>query len=120
LGDEAGAIVALDPKSGEVLALASRPAFDPNVLSRELTTKQWEEFVQHEGRPLNNRATQGQYPPGSIFKIAMAAAALETKTVEPSTQIRCAGGYQFGRRFYRDWKAGGHGLMNVTQALVHS
>jgi len=120
LGDEAGAIVALDPKTGEVLALASRPAFDPNVLSRELTPKQWDEIVQHEGRPLNNRATQGQYPPGSIFKIAMAAAALETKTVEPSTQIRCAGGYQFGRRFYRDWKAGGHGLMNVTQALVHS
>jgi len=120
LGDEAGAIVALDPKTGEVLALASRPAFDPNVLSRELTPKQWEEVVQHEGRPLTNRATQGQYPPGSIFKIAMAAAALETKTVEPSTQIRCAGGYQFGRRFYRDWKAGGHGLMNVTQALVHS
>ena len=120
LGDEAGAIVALDPKTGEVLALASRPAFDPNVLSRELTPKQWDEIVQHEGRPLNNRATQGQYPPGSVFKIAMAAAALETKTVEPSTQIRCAGGYQFGRRFYRDWKAGGHGLMNVTQALVHS
>ena len=120
LGDEAGAIVALDPKTGEVLALASRPAFDPNVLSRELTPKQWDEIVQHEGRPLNNRATQGQYPPGSVFKIAMAAAALETKTVEPSTQIRCAGGYQFGRRFYRDWKAGGHGLMNVTQALVQS
>ena len=112
--------MALDPKTGEVLALASRPAFDPNVLSRELTAKQWEEVVQHEGRPLTNRATQGQYPPGSTFKIAMAAAALETKTVEPSTQIRCAGGYQFGRRFYRDWKAGGHGLMNVTEALVQS
>ncbi|HKW85484.1 MAG TPA: penicillin-binding protein 2 [Nitrospiraceae bacterium] len=120
LGEEAGAIVALDPTTGEVLALASRPAFDPNVLSRELTPKQWDEIVQHEGRPLNNRATQGQYPPGSTFKIAMAAAALETKTVERSTQIRCAGGYQFGRRLYRDWKAGGHGLMDVTQALVHS
>src|SRR5437867_660458 len=70
LGDEAGAIVALDPKTGEVLALASRPAFDPNVLSRELTAKQWEEVVQHEGRPLTNRATQGQYPPGSAFGIA--------------------------------------------------
>lgn len=120
LGEEAGAIVALDPKTGEVLALASRPAFDPNVLSRELTAKQWEVVVQHEGRPLTNRVTQGQYPPGSVFKIAMAAAALETKTVEPSTQIRCAGGYQFGRRFYRDWKAGGHGLMDVTEALVQS
>ncbi|HJU04218.1 MAG TPA: penicillin-binding transpeptidase domain-containing protein, partial [Nitrospiraceae bacterium] len=86
LGQEAGAIVALDPRNGEVLALASRPGFDPNILSRELTAKQWDEIVQNEGRPLNNRATQGQYPPGSTFKIVMAAAALETRTVDPTTK----------------------------------
>ncbi|MBI4401307.1 MAG: penicillin-binding protein 2 [Nitrospirae bacterium] len=120
LGEETGAIVALDPTTGEVLALASRPAFDPNVLSRELTPKQWEEIVQDEGHPLTDRSTQGQYPPGSTFKIVMAAAALETKTIEPSTKIRCAGGYQFGRRLYRDWKAGGHGLTDLTQAIVDS
>ena len=120
LGEEAGAIVALDPTTGDVLALASQPAFDPNVLSRELTARQWEEIVQDEGHPLTNRATQGQYPPGSTFKIVMAAAALETKTIDPSTSIRCTGGYQFGRRLYKDWKAGGHGLMAVRQAIVDS
>ncbi|WP_447977676.1 penicillin-binding protein 2 [Candidatus Nitrospira bockiana] len=120
LGEEAGAIVALDPTTGEVLAMASRPGFDPNVLSRELTGKQWEAIVQDERHPLTNRATQGQYPPGSTFKIVMAAAALETDTVQPSTKIRCVGGYQFGKRVFRDWKAGGHGLMDITDALVHS
>lgn len=120
LGQEAGAIVALDPRNGEILALASRPVFDPNTLSRELTAKQWDEIVQNEGRPLNNRATQGQYPPGSTFKIVMAAAALETRTVDPTTKIHCAGGYQFGRRLFRDWKAGGHGYVDLHQALVHS
>jgi len=120
LGEDFGAIVAVDPRQGEVLALASRPAFDPNVLSRELTRKQWEEIVNDEGRPLTNRATQGQYPPGSILKIIMATAALETKTVDPSTNIACAGGFRFGRRVYRDWKAGGHGLVNVHEAIVDS
>lgn len=120
LGEESGAIVALDPTNGDVLAMASRPAFDPNVLSRELTAKQWTEIVQDEGRPLNNRASQGQYPPGSTFKVLMAAAALESNTVTPSTGVHCNGGYQFGRRVYRDWKAGGHGLVNLRSALVHS
>ena len=120
LGDETGAIVALDPTNGDVLAMASRPTFDPNVLSKELTSKQWVEIVQDEGRPLNNRATQGQYPPGSTFKVVMAAAALETNTMTPSSTVRCAGGYQFGNRRFRDWKASGHGSVDMNHALVHS
>ncbi|NGZ10405.1 MAG: penicillin-binding protein 2 [Nitrospira sp. LK70] len=120
LGQEQGAIVALDPNSGDVLAMASRPGFDPNVLSRELTAKQWVEIVQDEGRPLNNRASQGQYPPGSTFKIPMAVAALETKTMLPSSTVYCNGGYQFGKRLYHDWKASGHGYVNLHNALVHS
>lgn len=120
LGQEQGAIVALDPTSGDILAMASRPGFDPNVLSRELTAKQWVEIVQDEGRPLNNRASQGQYPPGSTFKIPMAVAALETKTVSPSSTVYCNGGYQFGKRLYHDWKASGHGYVNLHNALVHS
>lgn len=120
LGEEFGAIVALDPTNGDILAMASRPAFDPNVLSRELTPKQWVEIVQDEGRPLNNRASQGQYPPGSTFKVPMAVAALETKTMSPSSTVHCNGGYQFGRRLYHDWKAGGHGFVNLHSALVHS
>jgi penicillin-binding protein 2 len=120
LGQEHGAIVALDPNNGDILAMASRPAFDPNVLSRELTAKQWVEIVQDEGRPLNNRASQGQYPPGSTFKIPMAVAALETNTMTPSSTVLCNGGYQFGKRLYRDWKAGGHGYVDLHNALVHS
>lgn len=120
LGEEAGAIVALDPTNGELLALASRPTFDPNVLSRELTAKQWEAIVQNDTHPLTNRATQGQYPPGSTFKIVMATAALESHTVAPATKIRCVGGFPFGKRVYKDWKAGGHGFMDVSQALVES
>lgn len=120
LGGEQGAIVALDPTNGDILAMASRPAFDPNILSRELTAKQWVEIVQDEGRPLNNRASQGQYPPGSTFKIPMAVAALETKTMSPSSTVHCTGGYQFGKRLYRDWKVGGHGYVDLHEALVHS
>jgi penicillin-binding protein 2 len=120
LGEEHGAIVALDPNSGDILAMASRPGFDPNVLSRELTAKQWVEIVQDEGRPLNNRASQGQYPPGSTFKIPMAVAALETKTMSPSSTVFCNGGYQFGKRLYHDWKASGHGYVDLHNALVHS
>lgn len=120
LGQESGAIVALDPTTGDILAMASRPAFDPNVLSRELTGKQWVEIVQDEGRPLNNRASQGQYPPGSTFKVMMAAAALESKTVTPSSTVQCNGGYQFGRRLYHDWKASGHGSVDLRRALIHS
>ncbi len=120
LGEESGAIVALDPTNGDIWAMASRPGFDPNVLSKELSNKQWVEIVQNEGRPLNNRATQGQYPPGSTFKVVMAAAALETNTVTPSTTVRCNGGYQFGNRLFRDWKAGGHGAVDMNEALIHS
>ncbi len=120
LGQESGAIVALDPTKGDILAMASRPAFDPNILSRELTGKQWVEIVQDEGRPLNNRASQGQYPPGSTFKVLMAAAALESNTVTPSSTVFCSGGYQFGKRVYHDWKASGHGYVDLRKALIHS
>lgn len=120
LGEEAGAIVAIETTTGDVLVMASRPAFDPNVLSRELTAKQWEKIVQDEGHPLTNRATQGQYPPGSIFKIVVAAAGLETGVVTPATRVRCPGGFPFGGRVYRDWKAQGHGVMDVVGAIVDS
>ena len=108
------------PPTATFLAMASRPGFDPNVLSRELTPKQWVEIVQDEGRPLNNRASQGQYPPGSTFKVMMAAAAIESKTMTPSSTVFCNGGYQFGRRVYHDWKASGHGSVDLRKALIHS
>jgi penicillin-binding protein 2 len=120
LGEEAGAIVALDPRNGELLALASQPSFDPNALSRGLNQKRWKTILQDQRHPLTNRAIQGQYPPGSTFKIIMAAAALESQTVEEEDTIQCGGGYRFGRRVFRDWKRGGHGTVDLIQALTNS
>lgn len=120
LGEEAGAIVALIPQSGEILALASQPSFDPNALSRGLSSKNWNSILRDSRHPLTNRAIQGQYPPGSTFKIIMAAGALETGAIEASDTIQCHGGFAFGNRTYRDWKAGGHGTVNLHQAMVNS
>ncbi|MDA0738840.1 MAG: penicillin-binding protein 2 [Nitrospirae bacterium] len=120
LGVEAGAIVALDPKTGETLALASRPSFDPNALSRGLRSKNWQDILRDKRHPLTNRAIQGLYPPGSTFKIIMAAAALESNTVDISETIQCGGRFRFGNRTYRDWKASGHGTVDLHKAMMHS
>ncbi|MEK6684464.1 MAG: penicillin-binding protein 2 [Nitrospirota bacterium] len=120
LGKDAGTIVAINPKNGEILALASHPAFDPNQLSRTLSPADWEALSSDPGHPLTNRATQGQYPPGSIFKLVVSAAALESKEVTLEEQINCTGGMYFGRRIYKDWKRGGHGRMDLHSAIVQS
>jgi len=120
LGKDAGTIVAINPRNGEILALASHPAFDPNQLSRNLSPADWEALASDPGHPLTNRATQGQYPPGSTFKLVVSSAALETKEVTPEEEINCTGGMLFGRRIYKDWKRGGHGLMDLHSAIVQS
>lgn len=120
LHGKAGVVVALDPSTGEVIAMVSHPDFDPNMLSGALTPSRWAELLADPGRPLNNRAIQGQYPPGSTFKIVVAAAALERRAVTPQTQIVCKGGKYFGNRVFRDWKAGGHGIVDLHRALVES
>ena len=120
LGQESGAIVALDPKTGETLALASRPSFDPNALSRGLSSKDWQGILQDKRHPLTNRAIQGLYPPGSTFKIIMAAAALETNAIDMTDTIQCNGRFRFGNRTYRDWKLSGHGWVDLHKALANS
>ena len=120
LGSESGAIVALDPLTGEILALASQPGFDPNALSRGLSRSQWQQLLQDSRHPLTNRAIQGQYPPGSTFKIIMAAAVLDTRTFHHSDFLTCQGGFHFGRRMYRDWKRGGHGSVDLNKAIAQS
>jgi penicillin-binding protein 2 len=120
LGEEAGAIVALDPRNGDVLAMVSRPAFDPNEFTGGIKPELWRELTAHPRHPLNARATQGQYPPGSTFKFIVAAAALDEGVINPFTNIRCTGHLPFGNHDFRCWKKGGHGSMNVHSALVHS
>jgi penicillin-binding protein 2 len=115
-----GTIVALDVSSGAILALASTPAFDPNIFARGVKSDEWSGLIKDQLRPLSNRATQGQYPPGSTFKIIMAIAGLEEGVVQPEAYIQDPGFFPFGNRQFRDWKKGGHGAVNLHRAIVES
>jgi len=118
--DKQGAAVIMDPRSGEILALVSNPSYDPNLFARGIRPQEWRELMKDPLKPLNDRAVQGQYPPGSTFKIIVAAAALEEGVVNPFTRVGCGGGVQFGNHYFRCWKKGGHGSMNLHEALVNS
>jgi penicillin-binding protein 2 len=118
--DKAGAIIALDPRNGNILALASAPCFDPNLFSRGINSADWQHFSSHPLHPLLNRAIQSQQPPGSIFKIVLLAAALEEKIVSPADTFFCPGYFVLGNRRFHCWKREGHGHMNMKDALVNS
>lgn len=120
LEDHAGAIVAMDPRNGDILAMASSPSFDPNSFSRGISNEEWQALRTDPHRPLHNRALQGEYPPGSTYKIVTLTASLEEGLIQPETTFNCPGGYFFGRRMYQCWKGGGHGVMDAHNALVHS
>jgi penicillin-binding protein 2 len=120
LAERVGAVVALDPTNGDVLAMASHPSFDPNLFNGGIRRADWKELTDHPRKPMTQRAFRGQYPPGSTFKFIVAAAGLQEGTINPFTTIHCGGAYRLGRRDFRCWRAGGHGRMNVVQALAHS
>jgi penicillin-binding protein 2 len=120
LDPESGAVVAIDPANGDVLVLASRPGYDPNILSHGLSGAVWEQIAGDARHPLTNRAIQGVYPPGSIFKIMVASAALESSKWTTDTKINCTGAYPFGNHVFRDWKRGGHGTVDMYQGIVNS
>ena len=117
---KAGAAVAIDPGSGEVLALVSRPSFDPNLFATGISSKEWNALLYDPQKPLYNRALQSQYPPGSTFKIVVALGALEEGLVTPEEEITCKGRIRLGRRAFRCWKKAGHGQVNLRKALVES
>ena len=120
LGERDGSVVAIDPNTGEILAYVNQPSFDPNVFARGVHRDEWRALLADKHKPLNNRAIQGQYPPGSTFKIIVATAALEEGVINPFTHIYCPGGMQFGNHYFRCWKKGGHGSVNLHEALVQS
>ncbi len=115
-----GALVALDPRNGEVLALLSRPAFDPNTFASGMGRDEWSRLLGDPGKPLHNRALQGQYPPGSTYKIVTALAGLEKGVIHEEFEVTCGGSWRLGRRRYRCWRRGGHGVVNLRRALVES
>lgn len=120
MAERNGVIIAMDPKTGDILAFVSRPAFDPNLFASGISEKDWKRLAESPSHPLQNRAIQGQYPPGSIFKIVVAAAALEERVIKPEETVLCTGKHEFGDRVYRDWKPEGHGVVDLHKALVES
>lgn len=113
-----GAAVVLDPRSGEVLALVSRPAYDPNVFASGIDAAAWGELLADPLNPLQNRALRGRYSPGSTFKVVMAIAALEEGVVEPRDEIECRGGGVFYGRFFACHSM--HGSVDMARALAQS
>jgi penicillin-binding protein 2 len=120
LGEDHGAGVLIDIRTGEILAMVSRPGFDPNEFSLRLTRERWDEIIKDPSHPLQSRALRGVYPPGSTFKVVTAVASLMAEAMDPDETLFCSGGYRFGRRTYRDWKWGGHGEVDLHRGIVES
>ena len=119
LSGKAGAVVAIKPGTGEILAMASAPSFDPNLFVGGISGEDWKRLIKDPGKPLLNRAIQSRYPPGSTFKIITAIAALETGLISGHTRHECRGSIKFGREF-KCWKKGGHGTVDLHDALAES
>jgi penicillin-binding protein 2 len=122
LGSESGAVVAIDPQTGDVLAMASMPSFDPNLFVNGIDAKAYDKLRSSADRPLFNRALHGQYPPGSTIKPFLALAALAGDYETVRKEMWCPGWYRLKGRahLYRDWKRGGHGSVDLERAIVES
>lgn len=115
-----GAIVAMDPRSGEILAMASSPSFDPEMFLDKKRRKEIKAMLKDPAYPLINRAIAAAYPPGSVFKLVVSAAGLETGKVGRNTTTVCNGIFHLGSSAFHCWKDGGHGAQNITQAIKNS
>ncbi len=118
--DKVGVLLALDPRTGEILSVVNSPRYDPELFSGGISSTNWIRLRDDPDHPLENRAIRGLYPPGSTYKIIPAVAALETKTVTPWSKVYCSGYYRFGNRTFRCWKPSGHGWVDVKDAIKHS
>ncbi|MDI6808708.1 MAG: penicillin-binding protein 2 [Candidatus Eisenbacteria bacterium] len=118
---ERGAVVVLDLKTGGVLALVSRPAFDPNLFSSGLSLGEWRKLLLDRRKPLLNRSIQGTYPPGSVFKLVSTISGLASGTLrEDATLGSCSGKFPYGGRVFKCWSENGHGSLNLHDAIVQS
>ena len=119
-GQRRGALVAIEPATGGILALVSMPGYDPNLFVDGISPQDWEGLNTSEDKPMVNRALNGAYPPGSTFKPFMALAALETGKRTPQQTISDPGFFNFGGHTFRDDKKGGHGIVDMYKSIVHS
>ena len=119
-GEESGSAVVLDVHSGEILALASMPSYDPNLFTSGISQRQWRELIGHPRFPLSNKAIAGQYSPGSTFKMIVALAALESGELSPHHRFFCNGSLKLGKRRFRCWRRYGHGHVDMVKGLQES
>lgn len=119
-GEQSGAAVVLDVRTGEILAMVSTPSFDPNLFTNGISYKHWNDLLNNERTPLIDKAVSGQYSPGSTFKIVVALAALEAGAIDADTHYYCAGGMEIGNIRFHCWNHYGHGSLNVVEALKYS
>jgi len=120
LEGKVGSIIALDIESGEVLAMVSRPAFDPSQFSRGLTPEYWRSLITNTENPLRDRNIQEHYSPGSTFKAITGISAFEEGVIDENTEVFCNGNLRFGRKVYHCWKREGHGATSITKAIRES
>ncbi|MDH5457955.1 MAG: penicillin-binding protein 2 [Nitrospinota bacterium] len=115
-----GSAVVMKVQTGEILAMTSKPSFDPNLFAAGISVREWRKLLFNDQHPLQNKAIDGQYPPGSVYKIIAAYAALEEEAVTPEETVFCPGYFRLGRRLYRCWRRGGHGDVDLHTALAQS
>jgi len=120
LAGESAAAVVIDVRTGDVLALASTPGYDPNAFNKGLSTEEWKALITNPRTPLIDKAIAGQYPPGSTFKTIVALAALEKGVISPSATVFCPGYLRFGKALFHCWKRGGHGNVDMIRAITES
>ncbi|MCP4329328.1 MAG: penicillin-binding protein 2 [Alphaproteobacteria bacterium] len=120
LGDESAAAVVMDIHTGELLAMASSPSFDPNDFADGIDAKTWKGLLDNKKAPLTNKTIAGQYAPGSTFKMVVTLAGLESGIIKPSHAVTCYGSTSIGRAKFHCWKRGGHGTMNLHNGIKQS
>ncbi len=120
LGEESAACVVMDVENGDIIAAVSAPSFDPNLFVRGISNADFRYLMDHDHRPMANKAVQGAYPPGSTFKMVTALAALEDGVITPESTFHCPGHYDAGGRKFHCWRRGGHGAVNLERSLMES
>ncbi len=120
MGEESASCIVMDCDTGDLLAMASAPSFDPNLFVRGISTTDFSVLMENDHRPLATKTVQGTYPPGSTFKMLVALAGLEAGLVTPNETVFCPGHLQLGDRRFHCWKGGGHGRVDMVQSIAES
>ncbi len=120
LGEQSGAVVVIDVRSGALLTLMSTPSFDPNAFTEGISTRQWRALVNNERSPLRNKAIAGEFAPGSTYKMAVALAALEAGVIDTETTFFCSGSLRLGDGLFHCWKRQGHGKVQLIRGIRES